>query len=114
LEAMLQEVTANAIRRTVQSKALKDETNGALHLLVGVKTKPVCRGVPLVAGRRRHEELTAARLAEPSSLESQPHPVQLCFAHRAFEPEQEAIVVVARRVHRLLIDEEDIREPAEL
>jgi hypothetical protein len=55
--------------------------------------------------RKGHPELATARLVEKPTSKPCPHHVQLGFAHRAFQPQQETIVEVARIVDSIFVQD---------
>jgi hypothetical protein len=111
---LIGEVTRDGVRAAVQTEALEHQANGALYLLVGIEAEARARGVPLVASRRAEEQLTTAGLVEPTAFQPHAHPVLLRLAHRFLETQQQSVVVVARRVHRLLVRDHHVGQAAQL
>lgn len=66
------------------------------------------------AGRKRTTVFTAAYLVEDPAAQSGLDDMQFSFAHRALEPEQQAIVEVGRVVHAVFIEDERVGQGADL
>jgi hypothetical protein len=87
--------------------------HAVLHLLIGVDHDSVGRVVGQANGQR-HLELTATRFVQEPTTQSRPQHVQLCFAHRSLEPEQEPVIEVAGIVDAILIHDQRIAQRADL
>src|SRR5207249_5608574 len=91
----------------------EEEADGLLDLLVGVEDHAVVRVVAEADGQRRLE-LAAARLVEDAAPQPRPEDMQLRLTHRALEAEQEPVVEVRRIVDAILVEDEGVRERADL
>ena len=94
-------------------EGLEDQTDGVLHLRVGIEAD---RSVGPVdqADRRAHLELAAPGLVELTTTHARFEDVQLGLAHRAFEAEQEAIVEAGWIVDAVFIEDEGRGQRAQL
>jgi len=90
----------------------EDEADDLLHLRIRVQHHFPGRAADIPAGDG-HSEFAAAGLAQPPLLHALLEDVQLRFAHRALEPEQEAVVVLARVVDAIDVGDERAEEGAD-
>jgi hypothetical protein len=114
LEAMTDEVPDDREGAAVDSKSLEDQAHRALDVLVRIEAKAALRLVPHVADRRGQTKRAASGLVQLSAIQAQTHPGLLGLAHGALEPEEQPIIGGARGVDRLLVDQDDVRQPAEI
>src|SRR6516165_2206649 len=84
-----------------------------LHALVGVECDLAGRVVD-ESDRQRRLELAAAGLGEDAAAQASAEEVQLRLGHRALEAEQEAVVEVAGVVEAVLVEDQGLRERADL
>jgi hypothetical protein len=89
------------------------QPHDVLHLLVWVEGH-LPRGAPDVADRQWLGQLAATRLAEPALVHPLLEDVQLRLAHRALEPEQQAVVVLRRVVDAVEVRNERPAQRADL
>ena len=68
-----------------------------LDLLIGVQGN-LAGGPAGIPGRQRDRQLPAAGLGQPARGHPLPDQMQLDLAHRAFQPQQETVVVPVRIV----------------
>jgi len=113
-ELMSSKVPHHSVCTPVNPKALEHQFHHLLNVLVRIQAKAACALIPLVSCGRHEEELSAACLALLASLQAQAHPILLGFAHRAFEPEQELVVVVTGVIDSLFVPDEYIRQTAQV
>ncbi len=84
-----------------------------LHLPIGVEHERAIAVVDQPHGRA-HLQLAAARLVQDPALQTCPQHVQFGLAHRALEPEQQAVVEVRRVVHAVLVADQRVGQRADL
>ena len=94
-------------------KGLKDQTDGMLHLNVGIAADGSVGPVDQT-DRRAHLELAAPGLVELATTHPRFEDVQLGLAHRAFEAEQKAIVEAGRIVDAVFVKNERRGQRAQL
>lgn len=94
-------------------KGLEHQTDGGLHLGVGIKVNDTVGSIHQ-SYRRAHLELAAPGLVELSAPHARLENVQLGFAHRALEAEQQAIVEAGRIVDAILVEDQGRGQGAEL
>ena len=114
LEPVLQEVAHDGEGTSFQPEPIEDEPHRTLDVLVGIEARALLRLVPDVACRRLQPQLAPARLVQFAAMQAQTQPGQLDLAHRALEPQQQPVVSVARRVDRLLIEQDHVGQPAQV
>ena len=91
---------------------VEDQPDRLLHPPVRVLLQPVARLDE--AGRRADDELAAPRLLVASRQRALAQKVELVLVEAALQPEQEAVVALARRVHRVLVDQQRVDHAAHL
>jgi len=113
LDAVLGQIAQHRVARAELRELAEDEAHDLLHLLVRVQCD-FPRGAPDVAAGDRHGQIAAAGLAQPPLFHPLLEDRQLGLAHRALEPEQEAVVVLARVVDAIDVGDERAEEGADL
>ena len=110
---LLREVPDNAACRAGATIGLEDQPDRLLDLLVWIKDYAIQRVV--------HEpdwqdlfELTASGLAALAANQPSAKDVELRFAHRALEPQQQPVVEMARIVQAVLIQNQRLAQRAQL
>src|SRR5262249_10854268 len=91
----------------------EDQSKSPLHSLVRMLLDSAVSGSD-VAHRQPEDQSATAGLGEQSFVGPLPDPAQLRLAHRPFQSEQEAIIKLPRIVDALAVDDESVREPAEI
>jgi hypothetical protein len=79
------------------TEGLEQQPNGVLDLLIRIEDHSIQR-IIRKADRQRHLQLTTPGFVQNAALQPRPQDVQLSFAHRALQPQQEAIVELTRVV----------------
>ena len=102
-----------AVAEPVRRKVCEERAHGILHLDVGVEDD-VAAGVVDQAHRQLHLQLAAAGLGQLAADEAGPKHVQLRLAHGALQAEQKPVVEVSRVVQAVLVEDEGVREGADL
>jgi hypothetical protein len=83
------------------------------HLLVGREHDPALL-VAVEPHRQAEPELAALGLVAQAAVQAGADQMQLRLAHRALEPEQEAVVELARRVEAVLVADHGRGERAQI
>ena len=107
------EILDHGQARTGPFEGLEEQTHHGLHLGIRIENNAILR---IVQETDRHHllELAAPRTAQDAPAQTRLEHVQLRFAHRALESQQQAIVEVRRVVEPVLIEDEGIGERAQL
>ena len=80
-----------------------------LHLAVGIEDHAIVVVIDQSGGQARLQ-LAAARLALDAALQARAEHVQLGFAHRSLQPQQQPVVEMARVVQAVLIKDQGSRQ----
>ncbi len=83
------------------------------YLLVGIE-HDFAGGLFQIAGGHTHHEFSPPRFGQLSPVEALFYEVQFSFAHRAFEPQEQAIVVRSRIIYSVQISDQGAEQGADL
>lgn len=95
-------------RRARPSKRLEERAEGVLDLPIRIETHTP-GGVVHEAHRQRDFELAATGLVDDAAAQPRSQHMQLGFAHRPFQPEQQPIIEMRRIVEAVLIHNQGLR-----
>ena len=112
-DLLLLEVAHHRAGRAGAAEGAEHEADGALHLLVGVEYE-LAGGVDDKSQRGADPQLAAARLVQLPPDQTRTQHMQLRFAHRPLEPEQQAVVEVGRVVEPVFVKNERFAQRADL
>ena len=84
-----------------------------LDLLIGIEDD-LAGGVVGQPGGQPEAELTGPGLLQFAPQQPRSEPVQLGFAHRALDPQEESVVVLSRIINAVLVDDEGIGQATDL
>src|SRR6266566_9881608 len=104
LELLAPELLHRRARRTGALKGGKEHAQALLHLLVWIQNHPVLLIIDQPR-RQQHPQLAPLRFAHDPANHACPDEVQLRFAHRPFEAQQQPVVIMARIVEPVLIED---------
>ena len=107
------EVLYHRQTRTRALEGVEEQLHGRLHLGIRIEDDAILR-IMDEADRQHLFELPAPRAAEDPTAQARLQHVQLRFAHRALQAEQQAVVKVPRVVEPVLIEDERVGECAQL
>jgi hypothetical protein len=107
------QVAHDAVDAATPVEDLEHQLQGVARPLVGV-LHHLARRAAHEAARRVEAERPALGLAPAALLEAGAHDVQFRLAHRALEPEQEAVVVEPRIVEAVIVPDQRARQGADL
>src|SRR5678816_3630340 len=110
---MIDEVAEHAMDRSTRLEYIEDEADHRLRLLVGIQ-RHLARRSSHVPHRQEHAELASTRLGELALEHALLEDMQLSFGHRAFESEQQPVVVVRRIVDPILVRDKGAEHSAHL
>ena len=112
-QALLAEAAHGGRRRAAAAEGGEERAQCLLHLAVGVE-HDVSGGVVDEAHGEPHLKLAAGSLGALTAEQAGAQDVQLGLAHRALQPKQQAIVEVGRVVEAVLVEDQRVRERADL
>ncbi len=92
---------------------IQQQPHGSLDGFIRIEHDPRGRIID-EADRQGQPQRPLARLLPQAAQEPLPEPVQLRLAHRPLEPQQQAIIVLARVVDAVFIDHQGLGEGADL
>ena len=107
------EVAHHGAGRSGPPEGLEQEAHGPLDLLVRIEDE-LAPGGDEKAQRRTHPQLAAAGFIELPSDQARPQHMQLGFAHRALEPQQQAVIEVGGIVEAILVENERLTQRTDL
>ena len=113
VQRVLQEPQQRLPRRAQFLELREHQRHRLAHPTVGVLLQPPVLRLD-VAGRRRHQQLAAPRLREPRLHGALAKQFQLVLAQRPLDAEQQPVAAGARRVHRLVVDQQRVHDAAHL
>ncbi len=114
LQPLIAEPQPDAARRSCLGKTGKDGADCVDHGRVGMKEHLAVRIPPHEARRQAASQLAALRLVANAAVEPGPEHVQFRLAHRAFEPEQQAVVESGRMIEAVAIADQRVGEAREI
>jgi hypothetical protein len=94
---MLHQEPQHRVHRAQLIEQPEHQPDDRLDLLIGIQRR-LAGGPAGIPGRQRDRQLPAAGLGQPPRRHPLPDQMQLNLAHRALQPEQEAIVIPVRIV----------------
>jgi hypothetical protein len=94
-------------------ESIEEQPNALLHSEVRIKYDATSRIIGEAHGQSPLQ-LASPRLVQDAAAQTGPEHVQLGFTHRALEAQQQTIVEVSRVVDAILIQDQRIRESADL
>src|SRR3954466_629603 len=94
-------------------EGLEGQAQRLLHLLVGIEDD-LAGGVIDQAGGWAGAELAGSGLLQLAPQEPRSDPVQLGGAHRPFDPQEQAVVVLSRIIDAILVDDEGVGQATDL
>ena len=99
------EMPHNRAGRGLAAEDVEEGRQCVLHLAVGIEDHAIVVVIDQ-SGGQAHLQLAAARLALDAALQARAEHVQLGFAHRSLQPQQQPVVEMARVVQAVLIKDQ--------
>ena len=112
-EAFVSKRLDRLVRRAGPGEGLEEVRDRFPHLRIRIEHN----GAALVvdhAGGKDASVLAAPDLVQDPAAQSRLQDVQLCLAHRSLEAEKEPVVGVRRLVHAILVEDQGVRQRADL
>lgn len=101
-DVVVEQVAQQRMQGAQLAELVEDQAHDVLYLLVRVEAH-LARGVADVADRQGKGQLAPARLVQLAVVQALLEDMWFGFRHRAFQPQQQAIVVLARIVDSIEI-----------
>lgn len=99
--------------RSVLLKEIKDQVHSGLHLFIRVQDDPA-DGIIHQANGQTKAQFSLFGFRQFSSVQALPEPVQFGLAHRALKAQQQSIIVVARIIDAVFVNDERVGEGTNL
>src|SRR3954469_20811640 len=112
-DIMLDQIAHDAVNAATALEDIEDEPDRLPHPLIRIEAD--LTGWALEVATRHVEAKFAAFCLVPAPLiEAGAHDVQLCFGHRSFEPEQQAVVVESGIIDAVAVSNQRACQRADL